>query len=287
MALPSSFLQYLINGMITGGILVLPTIGFSLLYKILRFPNFAFGTYLTCGAYAAMAVNQVPGLSIFWGFPAAMAAAAGVAVLFDQLAFRRLRERRPLALAIVSIGGVFILENTIRFIWGGDLQHFRIPVFRDLSFGVIHLGKEQAAIFLASCLFMGLIHALLSGTRLGKAMRALADNPRLAEIKGIDRERMIALISGLGGALAGASGVFLGIDTVIEPTMGFQVILSIFAGAILGGIGNARGAMAGALVIGLAEEVSLLFLPSTYKSAVGLAVIIVILILKPTGFTRR
>lgn len=280
-------LQYFINGIITGGILSLPTIGFSLLYKILRFPNFAFGTYLTCGAYSALMVQVGLEQSIFWGFLAAMAATSGVSIAVDQLAFRQLRQRRPLALAIVSIGAVFILENLIRFLWGGGLQHFRVPVSRDIQFLGVHIGREQTLILLAAFIFLFLLHSLLQRTRLGKAMRALADNPMLAEIKGIDRERMIILISGIGGALAGASGVFLGIDTVIEPMMGFNVILSIFAGAILGGIGNARGAMAGALVIGLAEDLSLLLIPSTYKTAVGLGVIVLILIARPTGFVRR
>jgi branched-chain amino acid transport system permease protein len=192
-----------------------------------------------------------------------------------------------LALAIVSIGAVFILENVVRFIWGGDIRYYRIPVYRDMNILGIHVGREQSVILLASCFFMLLVHGLLKKTRLGKAMRALADNPLLAEIKGIDRERMVILISGVGGALAGASGVFLGIDTVIDPMMGFNVILSIFAAAILGGIGSARGAMAGAMVIGIAEELSLLFIPSTYKSAIGLGMIILILIIRPGGFTKR
>ena len=281
------FFQYFFNGIISGGILSLPTIGFSLLYKILRFPNFAFGTYLTCGAYIALAVNLDLGGSIFWGFGASLVVTAGVAIAVDQLVFRKLRQRRPLALAIVSIGAVFILENVVRFIWGGDIRYYRIPVYRDMNILGIHVGREQSVILLASCFFMLLVHGLLKKTRLGKAMRALADNPLLAEIKGIDRERMVILISGVGGALAGASGVFLGIDTVIDPMMGFNVILAIFAAAILGGIGSARGAMAGAMVIGIAEELSLLFIPSTYKSAIGLGMIILILIIRPGGFMKR
>jgi len=283
----NAFFQYFLNGIITGGILSLPAIGFSLLYKILRFPNFAFGSYLTCGAYTALAVNLVLGGSIVWGFAASLVVTAGVAITVDQLVFRNLRQRRPLTLAIVSIGAVFILENVIRFIWGGGLQYYRIPVYRDMYVLGIHMGREQSIILLASCIFMLLVEGLLKKTRLGKAMRALADNPLLAEIKGIDRERMVILISGVGGALAGASGVFLGIDTVIDPLMGFNVILSIFAAAILGGIGSARGAMGGAMVIGLAEELSLLLIPSTYKSAVGFGIIILILILRPGGFTKR
>jgi branched-chain amino acid transport system permease protein len=279
-------LQYLLNGIITGGILALPTIGFSLLYKILRFPNFAFGTYLTCGAYAALLVNVTLGQSIFLGLFAAMVITAGVSISVDQLVFRKLRQRRSLVLAIASIGAVFVLENIIRFIWGGDIQYLKIPVARDIKILGAHIGREQTAIFLAACFFMLAIQLLLKKTRLGKALRALADNPILAEIKGIDRERMVILIAGIGGALAGASGVFLGVDTVIDPLMGFNVILSIFAGAILGGIGNAGGAMAGAMVIGLAEEMSLILIPPTYKTAVGLGVIILILIANPAGFTK-
>jgi len=284
---PLNFLQFFFNGLITGGILALPSIGFSLLYKILRFPNFAFGAYLTCGAYAALTINEALGQSILVGLVVAMAATAGVGMMVDQAAFRRLRHRRPLTLAIVSIGASFILENIVRFIWGGGLQYYRIPVYRDVSLFGLHFGKGQMVILLIACFFMFLIHVLLKATRLGKAMRALADNPKLAEIKGIDTERIILLTSGIGGALAGASGVFLGVDTIIDPMMGFNLILSVFAGAILGGIGSAKGAMAGALVIGLAEEVSLLAIPSTYKSAVGLGIIILILVVRPSGFVKN
>ena len=282
-----NLIQFFFNGLITGGILALPAIGFSLLYKILKFPNFAFGAYLTCGAYAALTVNGTLGQPILIALIAAMGVTAGVGMIVDQGAFRRLRKRRPLTLAIVSIGASFIIENVVRFIWGGDLQHYRLPVYRDVSFFGLHIGKEQIVIFLIACFFMFLVNILLRATRLGKAMRALADNANLAEIKGIETERIILLTSAIGGALAGASGVFLGVDTVIDPMMGFNLILSVFAGAILGGIGSAKGAMAGALVIGLAEEVSLVAIPSTYKSAVGLGIIILILVLRPSGFVKK
>jgi branched-chain amino acid transport system permease protein len=283
----SNLIQFFFNGLITGGILALPAIGFSLLYKILKFPNFAFGAYLTCGAYAALTVNEALGQPIFVAFIAAIVVTAGVGMIVDQAAFRRLRKRRPLTLAIVSIGASFIIENVVRFIWGGDLRHYRLSVYRDVSFFGLHIGKEQILILLIACFFMFLVHSLLKGTRLGKAMRALADNANLAEIKGIETERIILLTSAIGGGLAGASGVFLGADTVIDPMMGFNLILSVFAGAILGGIGSAKGAMAGALVIGLAEEISLLAIPSTYKSAVGLTIIILILVLRPSGFVKK
>jgi branched-chain amino acid transport system permease protein len=282
-----NLIQFFFNGLITGGILALPAIGFSLLHKILKFPNFAFGAYLTCGAYAALTVNGTLGQPILVALIAAMGATAGVGMIVDQGAFRRLRKRRPLTLAIVSIGASFIIENVVRFVWGGDLQHYRLPVYRDVSFFGLHIGKEQMVIFLLAGFFMCLVNILLRTTRLGKAMRALADNANLAEIKGIETERIILLTSAIGGALAGASGVFLGVDTVIDPMMGFNLILSVFAGAILGGIGSAKGAMAGALVIGLAEEISLIAIPSTYKSAVGLGIIILILVLRPSGFVKK
>jgi len=121
---------------------------------------------------------------------------------------------------------------------------------------------------------------------MGKAMRAVADNPMLASVKGIDSEQVILKTSYIGAALAGAAGVMVGIDTVVEPLMGFKLILSIFAAAILGGLGSATAALGGAFFVGLAEEVSLIWLPATYKSAIGFGMIVLVLLFRPEGLFR-
>ena len=282
----SQYLQYVLNGVISGGMLALPAIAFSLLYGVLRFPNFAVGTYVTAGGFIAYAANVTLNLPISLSFLVAMIVCGFLGVGVDRLAFRPMRQRRSLTLAIVSIGVSFILENIARFIWGNELKSFNLPVLRGMEFGGLRVGKEQLAILVVSLLFMVLVQVLLRSTRLGKAMRAVADNSMLASVKGIDSEGIILRTSFLGAALTGAAGVMVGIDTSIDPLMGFKLILSIFASAILGGIGSATTAVGGAFFVGLAEEMSTIWLPATYKSAIGFGMIVLVLLFRPAGLFR-
>jgi len=275
--------QYLFNGLVTGGILALPSVAFSLLWKLLRFPNFAVGTYLTIGAFAAFAVNHGLGWRIEWAWLWAFGVTGAVAWVADRVAFRPLRDRRPFALAIASIGVAFVLENGVRFIWGNDYRSYDVPVTRALVWHGLRVGREQLAILGVAVALMVLVQGFLDRTRLGIAMRASADNPLLARVKGLPTERIIGLATLGGGALAGGAGVFLGLDTTIDPLLGTGLIIAVFAAAILGGIGSAPGALLGALVVGVMEEVSTLVIPPTYKSAVGFAIILVMLLVRPQG----
>jgi branched-chain amino acid transport system permease protein len=283
----NQYLQYILNGIISGGMLALPAVAFSLLYGILRFPNFAIGTYITAGGFIAYAANVTLKLPIPIAFVIAMLLCGFLGVGVDQLAFRPMRRRRPLTLAIVSIGVSFILENIARFIWGNELKSYNLPVLRGMEVGGLRIGKEQLVILFVSLVFMVLVQFLLKFTRLGKAMRAVSDNAMLASVKGIDSEGIILRTSFLGAALTGAAGVMVGIDTAIDPLMGFKLILSIFAAAILGGIGSATTAVGGAFFVGLAEEISTIWLPATYKSGIGFAMIVLILLFRPAGLFRR
>jgi len=205
----------------------------------------------------------------------------------DRLAFRPMRNRRPLTLAIVSIGISFILENMARFIWGNEHKSYNIPVLRGMELGNLRIGKEQVLILCIALAFMILVQVLLRFTRMGKAMRAVADNPMLASVKGIDSEKIILRTSFIGAALAGIAGMMLGVDTAIDPLMGFKLVLSIFASAILGGIGSATAALGGAFFVGLAEEVSMIWLPATYKSAIGFGMIVLVVLFRPQGLFNR
>jgi len=264
--------QYLFNGLVTGGILALPSVAFSLLWKLLRFPNFAVGTYLTIGAFAAFAVNHGLGWRIAWAWLWACGVTGAVAWGTDRVAFRPLRDRRPFALAIASIGVAFVLENGVRFIWGNDYRSYDVPVTRALVWHGLRVGREQLAILGVAVVLMLLVQGFLGRTRLGIAMRASADNPLLARVKGLPTERII-----------GPASVFLGLDTTIDPLLGTGLIIAVFAAAILGGIGSAPGALLGALVVGVMEEASTLVIPPTYKSAVGFAIILVMLLVRPQG----
>src|SRR6266571_4015686 len=252
--------QYVFNGVVTGGILALPAVAFSLLWRLLRFPNFAVSTYLTVGAYVALVLNHDARASIELAWLGALVATGVVALAVDYVAFRPMRDRRPFSLAIASIGVAFVLENVVRFIWGNDFRSFGVAV-----------------------VLMALAQTFLLRTRLGIAMRATADNPRLAAVKGVPTERVIALATLGGGGLAGGAGVFLGLDASIDPLMGGGLIISVFAAAILGGIGSAPGALAGALIVGIMEEVGMLVVPPTYKTAIGFVIILAVLLVRPTG----
>jgi branched-chain amino acid transport system permease protein len=275
--------QYVWNGVVTGGILALPAVAFSLLWRLLRFPNFALSTYLTVGAYVALMLNQRAGASIELAWLGALAGTGAVALAVDRVAFRPMRDRRPFSLAIASIGVAFVLENVVRFAWGNDFRSYDVPVTRAVSVAGLKVGRDQLFILAVATLLMALAQTFLRRTRLGIAMRATADDPRLAAVKGVPTERVIALATLGGGALAGGAGVFLGLDASIDPLMGGGLIISVFAAAILGGIGSAPGALAGALIVGVMEEVGTLIVPPTYKTAIGFAIILAVLLLRPTG----
>jgi branched-chain amino acid transport system permease protein len=275
--------QYVWNGLVTGGILALPAVAFSLLWRLLRFPNFAVSTYLTVGAYVALVLNQSLRTPLGLAWLGALVGTGAVALAVDYIAFRPMRERRPFSLAIASIGVAFVLENVVRFIWSNDFRSYDVPVTRALSVAGLRIGRDQLLILGVAVILMALAQTLLRRTRLGIAMRATADNPLLAAVKGVPTERVIAVATLGGGALAGGAGVFLGLDASIDPLMGAGLIISVFAAAILGGVGSAPGALFGALIVGIVEEAGTLVVPPTYKTAIGFAIILVVLLVRPTG----
>jgi len=275
--------QYVFNGLVTGGILALPSVAFSLLWRLLRFPNFAVSTYLTVGAYAALVLNAGAHVPLEVAWLGALAVTGVVALAVDRVAFRPMRDRRPFSLAIASIGVAFVLENVVRFVWGNDFRAYDVPVTRAASVAGLRVGRDQLLVLGAALGLMALAQTFLRRTRLGVAMRATADNPLLAAVKGVPTDRVIAVATVGGGALAGGAGVFLGLDASIDPLMGGGLIISVFAAAILGGIGSAPGALAGAMIVGIVEEAGTLLVPPTYKTAIGFVIILTVLLVRPTG----
>ena len=217
--------QYVWNGLVTGGILALPAVAFSLLWRLLRFPNFAVSTYLTVGAYVALVLNQGLRVSIALAWLGALAGTGAVALAVDRIAFRPMRDRRPFSLAIASIGVTFVLENFVRFVWSNDFRSYDVPVTRAMSVAGLRIGRDQLLILGVAVILMALAQTYLRRTRLGVAMRATADNPFLAAVKGVPTERVIAAATLGGGALAGGAGVFLGLDASIDPLMGAGLII--------------------------------------------------------------
>ena len=275
--------QLLVNGIITGTLLAIPAIGFTAIYAVLRFPNFAIASHATIGAFAGYAANVSLGLPAEVAILAAFLVAGVVGVVSDEVALKPLRAYGALTAAIASIALTIVLENAVRFIYGNELRGYDLPLMRDWRIHGIRIGPQQVDNLLLALAAMAAVFLVLRFTRIGKAMRAVADNPRLAELKGIDPNKIGWFVAFCGMGLAGAGGMLLGLGTSIDPLTGFRFILPIFAAAVVGGLGSIPGAVAGAMVVGIGEELSLVVLSPSYKSAVGFFAIVLVLTFRPRG----
>ena len=275
--------QLLINGLLAGALLAVPAIGFTAIYAVLRFPNFAVASHATIGAYAGYIANTTLGWPAGVALLAAFLAAGIAGVITDEAVLRRLRPSGPLTVAIASVALTIVLENVIRFTFGNDLRGYDLPVLRDWRGIGLRVGPQQVYNALAAAAAMAALFAFLSFTRTGKMMRAVADNPPLASLKGIDAHTVARLANFAGMGLAGFGGMLIGLDTSIDPLTGFRVMLSVFAAAVVGGLGSIPGAVVGAFVVGIGEELSLIVLDPSYRTAVGFVAILVVLSLRPRG----
>jgi branched-chain amino acid transport system permease protein len=275
-------LQALVNGIVSGTLLAVPAIGFSAMFAVLRFPNFAVSGIATLGAFAGYLAYGA-GLQMVGSLAIAFAVAGVAGLAFDRAAHLPLAKQGALPAAIASIATGLVLENVVRIGFGNDPRGFDRPIARDMSFGDIRVNPQQLETMLIALVIMLAVFAALTFTRIGKAMRASADNPELAALKGIRPQRVAALASFVGMGLVGIGGMLLGLDSAIDPLTGTRILLSVFAAAVLGGLGTPLGAVLGAFLIGMAEEVSVLVVGSKYRAAVGFVAILAMLSLRPRG----
>lgn len=294
--------QLLVNGLVFSCIIVLGAIGLSLVYSIADFANFAHGDLMTVGAFGAFvgasALSGVlPGevvlfelpLSLYLGLLVGMAAAAAVAVVTERLVYRPLSDAGSIELLITSIGVALAYRALVQMWFGSEQRTYEVVregqvEVLDSALGISVTPRDLVVVALTAILVVGL-HALLQYTTLGRKMRATADNPDLARVSGIRTREVVLAMWVIGGALAAAGGVFLGVDTLVRPRMGFDLLLVVFSAVILGGIGSVYGAMLGGLAIGMAHELTpaIPYVPIEYASGVAFALMIVILLVRPQG----
>ena len=293
-------LQLVADGLVQGAMVSLGAIGLTLTYSILRFANFTQGELVTGGAYAALvalasfagaspSLGGFAGLSFGWPMLAAlafgMAAMGGLALALEGLLFGRLRHHgSAITLVIASFGASLALRNLIAFGFGLQPQYFS----RNLQIAIpvmpgVRVTPDQLFVMGLTAVLVVALHLFLTRTTLGRAMRATAENASLAMLIGIDVRAVVRWTWIVGAALAAVAGVFLGLTVQIRPTMGFDLLLPLFAAAILGGIGNPYGAVLGGLLIGLAESLSVPWLGSEYRQAVGFLVMLAALLWRPHG----
>jgi len=294
-------LQYVADGLLLGATIGLGAIGLTLTYSILRFANFTQGDLMSWGAYLTLTLagaiggalsGEVLPLGPFsFGWPillaglVAMSLTGLLALALDQLLFRRLRRHgSAIVMVIASFGTSMALRSLLEFIYTPQPLYFsqNLQIARRLGLGIRLTPDQLAVLALTAILVLGL-HLLLTRSHIGRAMRAAAENPALAEITGIDVAQVVRITWLIGGALACAAGVMIGLTVQIRPYMGFDLLLPLFAAAILGGIGSIPGAIVGGLVVGLAESLGVLVVGAEYRAAISFAVLILLLLFRPTG----
>ena len=281
------FAQLIINGIAVGSIIALAAVGLTLTYGILRLSNFAHGDFLTLGAYLTLIVNGM-GLNIWLSMIVATLGTVGGMLLAEKLLWSKMRSIRASAttLIIISIGLALFLRNGIIFLWGGKNQNYNLPVIPALEFGTLKVPQNQLLVMGLAILAILSLHYLLQNTKIGKAMRAVADDLDLARVSGINVDRVILWTWVIAGTFTSLGGSMYGLITAVRPNMGWFLILPLFASVILGGIGNPYGAIAAAFIIGIAQEVSTPWLGSQYKQGVALLIMILVLLIRPKGLFK-
>ena len=299
-------LQLIADGLVVGSVIALGAVGLTLTYSILRFANFGQGEFMTWGAYLAVSalafvlamtgggvMEPMGPFSFGWQLIVAMVLAAvltaALALVVDWLLFRRLRRGNAITLVIASFGAALALRNLVQFLYGTLPEYYTREIQiairlvpRDVL-GGLRVTPDQMLVIGLTIGLMVALQLLLTRTTLGRAMRATAMNPALARVAGVDTDAVVRATWVIGAALAAAAGVFAGIVGQIRPMLGFDLLLPLFAAAILGGIGSVRGAVAGGYIVGLAESLSVPLVGAEYRAATAFVVLIGILLVRPTG----
>lgn len=281
----------------SGAIIALGAIGLTLTMGILRFANFAHAELVTAGAYIALAVLWLTGAfmgpigPLSFGVPmlfamvVAMAGTSVLALTIDHLVFRRLRDRSGhMTLVFGSFGVSLVVRMIILLIFGGAATYYSNEL--QIAMRVVpglRIMPDQLFVLGLTIVIVVALHIFLQRTRLGLSMRALAENPELTRVNGVDTNQVIRWTWIIGASLATIAGVFYGLTIQLRPEIGFHLILPLFAAAILGGTGNVFGAVIGGLIVGMAESLSVLFIPAGYKLAVPFLILLLVLYVKPTG----
>jgi branched-chain amino acid transport system permease protein len=291
-------LQLAIGGLVFSLLLAMAALGLSMIFGTTGLTNFAHGELITFGAIIAFAVDRLPGDIVVFGTNITMvtsiATALVVSTLFgwsqDKILWKPLRRRGTglIAAMIVSIGLSIFLRNVYQYFAGAanhNYSQWTSP--RPWEIGPILITPKDVGVIVFSAIVLLLVVIAVQRTRLGKATRAVADNPALASSSGINVDRVISVVWAVGAGLAGLSGVLLGMTQGFDYQVGFKILLLVFAAVILGGLGTIWGALVGSFIIGIFIEVSTLFIPAELKFVGALLVLIVVLLFRPQGLLGR
>jgi neutral amino acid transport system permease protein len=278
-----------LTGLSTGAIYALGAVGLTLVYGILKLVNFAHGDFLTFGAYMAYLVNVTWGLPLIAAVAWAMVATAVLGIVLEKVMWGPMRARGAgmLQLLLMSIGLALVIRYGIQFVWGTELRALDVNNTATVDFLGLSIGRIFLVVIIVGFVVLVATGLMLRFTLLGKRMRALSDNLDLAETSGINTSRVILYTWIFAAGFAGLAGVLAGATTQLQPELGFEILLPIFAVVVLGGIGDAFGALTAGILLGVVIEWSTLVIDSRWKTAIGFVVLILVLIIRPQGIFGR
>lgn len=292
--------QFIVDGLLTGSMIGLGAIGVTLTYSILRFSNFAHGDLMAWGTYATLLVvgaitalvgKVAPWAPLSFGWPLVVALIGGMiitgclALALDRIVFSRLRAKGQMIIVVMaSFGASMALRNLLEFIFTSRPAYFSraIQIAKPLGLGM-RITPDQIALLVLTFLLVIGVHLIMTRSQIGREMRAVSQNMALAKVAGIDVARVIRFTWLIGGALACVAGVMIGVLVQIRPLMGFDMLLPIFAAAILGGIGSVPGAVLGGLIIGISEAAAVQIVGAEWRAAVAFLILMAVLFIRPIG----
>jgi len=299
--------QIIANALVRAAELGVLAVGLTMVFDILKFANFAHADYAILGAFLVYTFNCGIGLNLFLSVFLAALATGLIAVAIDKAIFKRFRKKgtKPVTAMITSLGIAIALRNILRMIWTSESRTYAIPIQRPLRILGARITPVQIGILITGVVAMIAFHLVLQRTKFGKALRAISDNRVLASACAINSEKMIQWMWFLATAFGVVGGTMIAMEHLLYPRLGFDILIPIFCAAILGGIGNPYGAMLGALVLALAENIILaldfghilsfggLFelgsiqIKTGYKPAISFVILVIVLLLRPTGILGR
>jgi branched-subunit amino acid ABC-type transport system permease component len=278
----SYYLQTVLNGILAGCIYALFAMGLTLIYGVLNFVNFAHGELIMWGAYFLLLFMGEPfALPLYAAILPATALTGCLGLAMDYTVFRPIRRANRLTLLIAAMGLSVFLRNAAQFFWGAEVRTYGLEVTSGMRFFGLTITAPQMAIIAVTILCVAAVYMLFFKSRLGKSMRALSDNLDLARISGIDTKRAILAAWVISAVLAAVGGILLALDTNLSPEMGVINLIKAFAATLIGGVGNLWGALLGGMLIGLAENLGVLFISPGYKDAVAFVIMVIILLARP------
>ncbi len=283
------FFQFILNGLIVGGIYSLVALGYTMVYGTLKFINFAHGEIYMVGGYFGYLFYIQANIPLLIVFPLVAVTGALLGIIIDRVAYKPLRKTSRLAPLISAIGVSIFLRSLIAIIFGSDLRSMQktVIVQEGIKIFTLRITVLQIVIIIVAVFLMMSLVVFLKYFRLGKAIRATSQDMELAQVTGVSTERVIMATFGIGSLLGALAGVLVGFDQGIEPSMGVLVGFKAFTASVLGGIGNIQGTIVAGFLLGIIENLGAGYISSEYKNAIAFIILILVLLIRPTGIWGR